>query len=163
MAEHLEVLRAVLGRSGSIVERAREADALDRRLRDAADGRRRLDPERIQYAWHHVDSMSILRANFALGSDAPWPVDDEGVTGAATIGLALPAAERRVAGPGPTPRVVVERLGPAQLVELGQALLQRLLGVVVELHLISCPCGTALGAGVIVVDLHYHSVYGSNS
>ena len=122
--------------ASGVVEGVGEADAVQRRLRDAADGGRRLEPERVEDGRDHVDDVRVLLADLAAGRDAGWPVDEERVARAAAVGLALPAAERRVARPGPAPRVVVEGVGPAELVELGQAVLQRLRGVVEELRLV---------------------------
>ncbi len=125
-----------------------------RRLRDAPDRRRRLEVEQVEHGRHHVDDVRVLRAHLALGLDARRPGDDERVAGAAAVGLALPAPERRVAGPGPAPRVVVEVLGAADLVDDLEALLERLLGVVEELRLVGRPGGAALGAGAVVGDHH---------
>ena len=82
------------------------------------------------------------------------PGDDERVAGAAPVGLPLPPAERRVPGPRPAPRVVVEVLGAADLIDQLEAFLQRLLGVVEELRLVGGPGGAALGAGAVVGDDH---------
>ena len=73
--------------------------------------------EQVEHGRHHVDDVRVLGAHLALGLDARRPGDDEGVAGAAAVGLALPAAERRVAGQRPAPRVVVEVLGAADLVD----------------------------------------------
>ncbi len=45
-------------------------------------------------------------------------------------------------------------LGPADLVDDGEAVLQRLLGVVEELRLVGGAGGAALGAGAVVGDHH---------
>ncbi len=77
-----------------------------------------------------------------------------GSRGAAPVRLALPAAEGGVAGERPAPRVVVEVLGPADLVNDRQALLERLLRVVEELGLVGRPARPALGTGAVVADDH---------
>ena len=82
------------------------------------------------------------------------PGHDERVAGAAPVGFPLPPSERRVPGPGPAPRVVVEVLGPADLIDQLEALLERLLGVVEELRLVGGAGGPALGAGAVVGDDH---------
>ena len=109
-----------------------------------------------------VGTMSMMcaywLADLAAGRDAGWPVHQERVARAAAVGLALPAAERRVAGPGPAPRVVVEGVGPAELVDLGQAVLQRLRGVVEELRLVGGAGRPALGARPVVGDHHDQGV-----
>jgi hypothetical protein len=60
--------------------------------------------------------MRVLRADLALCLDPVWPVDKEWIGGAATIGLAFPPFERRVASERPTPRVVVEMSWSAEFV-----------------------------------------------
>src|SRR5436305_222811 len=70
------------------------------------------------------------RPDLALGLDALGPVDDERVRGAAPVGLPLPPPERRVAGPRPAPRIVVEGLGTTDLVDAREAVLEGLRGVV---------------------------------
>ena len=102
--------------------------------------------------------MRVLRADLAPGRDPPRPGDDERIAGATPVGLPLPPAERRVPGPRPAPRVVVEVPGAADLVDQRQAFLQRLLGVVEELGLVGGPRGTALGAGAVVGDDHDQGV-----
>lgn len=126
MAKHLEVLRDVLGGRVGIVKGVGEADTLDGRLGDALDARWRLNAQCIQHRRHHVDGVGVLGADCSPGLDTLGPVDDEWVTDAAAIGLAFPAAEGRVAREGPAPGIVVEGLRPAQLVQLLQALLERL-------------------------------------
>ena len=98
--------------------------------------------------------MGVLRADLAARLDPGRPGDDERVRGAAAVGLALPAPERRVAGPRPAPRIVVEVLRAADLVDDRQALLERLLGVVEELRLVRRPGRAALGARAVVGDDH---------
>src|SRR5271163_648933 len=82
------------------------------------------------------------------------PVHDERVGDAAPIGLTLPTAKGRVAGMGPTPGVVVERRGAAQLVDLLQVLLERIRHIVEELVLVHRTGGPALGACAVVGDEH---------
>ena len=99
-------------------------------------------PERVEHGRHHVDGVRVLRADLALGLDALRPVDDERIADAAAVGLALPAAERRVAGEGPAPRVVVEVLRPAELVDRREVLLQRSSGTLLKnLFSLTEPCG----------------------
>ena len=76
--------------------------------------------------------MGILRAHFPLCLDALRPVNDERIADPTAIGLALPAAERRIAGERPAPGVVVAVFRPAELVQGGQVLLRRALHVVEE-------------------------------
>ena len=102
--------------------------------------------------------MRVLGADLAPGRDPPRPADDERIAGAAPVGLPLPPAERRVPGPGPAPRVVVEVPGAADLIDQLEAFLQRLLRVVEELRLVGGPGGAALGAGAVVGDDHDQGV-----
>ena len=118
----------------------------------------RLDAQQVQNRGHHVDDVRVLGADLAPGRDPARPGDDERIAGAATVGLPLPPAERRVPGPGPAPRVVVEVLGAADLVDQLEAFLQRLLGVVEELRLVGGPGGPALGTGAVVGDDHDQGV-----
>lgn len=136
----------------------READAVQRRLSDPADLCRRLDPERVERGRHHVDDVCVLRAHFASCGHAFRPVDDEWVADTAAVGLPLPTPEWGVASPGPAPRVVVEVLRPADLVDHLQALLERLLGVVEELRFVCSAGGAALCAGPVVGDHHQKRV-----
>ncbi len=158
VTEHLEVLRVAAGLGGSVVQRVGEADSVQGRLGDAADRRGRLDAQQVQDRGHHVDDVRVLGADLAPGRDPPRPADDERVAGPAPVGLPLPPAERRVPGPGPAPRVVVEVLGPADLIDQLEAFLQRLLGVVEELRLVGGAGGPALGAGAVVGDDHDQGV-----
>ena len=89
-----------------------------------------------------------------LAADALRPGDDERVGGAAAVGLPLPPPERRVAGPRPAPRVVVEGRRAADLVDAREAVLEGLRGVVEELRLVGGAGRAALGAGAVVGDHH---------
>ena len=154
VAQHLEVLGVVVALRVGVVEGVGEADPVQGRLGDAADRLGRLDAQQVQDRGHHVDDVRVLGADLAPGLDPLRPGHDERIAGPAPVGLALPPAERRVPGQGPAPRVVVEVLGPADLIDQLQALLQRLLGVVEELRLVRGPGRPALGAGAVVGDDH---------
>ena len=93
-------------------------------------------------------------ADLALGLDALGPVHEERVGDAAAVGLALPPAERRVAGERPAPRVVVEVLRPAQFVERVEVLLQVVGHVVEELVLVDRAVRPSFGARAVVGDHH---------
>ena len=131
---------------------------MHRRLGDAANRERPLDPERVEHGRDHVDRVRVLRADLASGFHALRPADDEGVADAAAVGLALPAPERGVAGERPAPRVVVEVVRAADLVDHLQALLERLLRVVEELRLVRRSGRAALGARAVVGDHHHQGV-----
>ena len=102
----------------------------------------------MSIAWRTASRICALRL------DALRPVDDERVADAAAVGLALPAPEGRVAGVGPAPRVVVEVLRPAEVVDRRQVLLERVRHVVEELVLVDRAVRPALGAGAVVGDEH---------
>ena len=109
VTEHLEVLGVVVAGCGLIVESVGEAHPVDRRLAHAADALRRFNAQRFQDRRDEIDDVRILRAHLATRLDALGPRDDARVGGAAPVRLALPAAEGRIAGVGPAPRVVVVR------------------------------------------------------
>ena len=101
-----------------------------------------------------VDAVPVLRPQLASGLDPLGPRHDARVGGAAPVGLALPAAERRVARVGPAPRVMVAGLHAAQLVDHLEVGFERLLHVVEEEHLVERADRAALGAGAVVRDDH---------
>ena len=144
----------MLARRLGVVERARQAHALDRRLRHAPNGGGRLYAERIEHGGHHVDDVGVLRPHLAARPHALGPGQDERIADAAAVSLALPAAERRVAGVRPAPREMVEDLGPADIVDGGQPGLDRVWNIVEEPDLADRSCRTALGAGAVVGDQH---------
>ena len=98
--------------------------------------------------------MRVLAADLALGLDALGPVHDEPVGHAAAVGLPLPPPEGRVSRERPAPRVVVEVLGAAEVVEGGEVLLEVVGHVVEELVLVHRAVRAALGAGAVVRDDH---------
>ena len=154
VTEHLEILDTVPGRGGRVVEGMGEADPVQRRLGHAPDRGGRLEAERVQDRRDHVDDVRILGAYLAARADPPRPVHQERVGGAAAVGLPLPPAERRVARPGPPPRVVVEGGWAAEFIDLGEAVLQRFGRVVEELQLVGGARRAALGAGPVVRNDH---------
>ncbi len=132
----------------------REAVTFDWRLRHTLDGVRWIDANQFEHRRHHVDRMRILRADLALRLDALRPVHDEGIADPPAIGLALPTAERRVARKRPAPRVVVERVRSAQVVDHREVLVQVVRHVVEELVLVHRAVRTTLRAGAVVGDEH---------
>ena len=154
VAHHLEVLRDVFGWGLRVTEGVGEADAFNRRLGDAANGGGRLDAQQIEHSGHHVDGVGVLRADFAFRLDAFRPLDDEGIAGAAAIGFALPAAERRVSRPGPAPGVMVVGGGSAKLVDGFQVVLERFGNVVEEEIFVDRSGRPAFGTGAVVGKHH---------
>src|SRR5262249_6716662 len=135
-----------------------EAQALDGRLRDALDARRGFDAQCIENSRHQIDGMPVLGAYLTLGFDAFRPVNDEWIADTAAVGLALPAAERRVARPRPAPGVVVTKLRAPKLVQSCQILFHRSLHVVEEQRFVDHAGRAAFGAGTVVGDRHYDCV-----
>ena len=136
MSEHLEVLRNVLGMSIRRVEGVGEAHAFQRGLGYASDCRGRFDAQCVKDGGHHINGVGVLLAHLAPSLDAFRPGDDEWVGRATAVSLPLPAAEGRVAGPGPAPGVVIVALRATQLVDLCQVVVERLRDVVEEEHLV---------------------------
>ena len=110
MPHHLEVLDVTPAGRIPVVEGLGNAHAFNGRLGHATDGIRRLDAQAVEHRRHQVDGVDILRAQRVLGLHASRPVDDQRIGNAAAVGFTLPAPERRVAGEGPAPRIVVEML-----------------------------------------------------
>ena len=89
---------------------------------------------------------------------APGPVHDQRRAGPAEPGVALPELVRRVAGPGPGPRVVVVGGEPAPVVVVGQVLLHRLPDVRGEAVLVEAARLAPLRAGPVVGEDHDEGV-----
>ena len=66
VCEHLEILRLVPALGLRVLKDMGKAHAFDRRLADAANLRRRFDPERLENARDHVDRMRELMTDFPL-------------------------------------------------------------------------------------------------
>src|SRR5262245_40540289 len=98
--------------------------------------------------------MAVLCADLALGLDALRPDDHERIRDAAAVGLALPAPERRVPCVRPAPRVVVEVLRSAEVVDRSEVLLEIVGDVVEELALVYRAVRATLRAGAVVGDDH---------
>jgi hypothetical protein len=81
-------------------------------------------------------------------------MDDERIADAAAIGLALPAAEGRVAREGPAPGIVIEGRRASELVDLLQVFLERVGDVVEELVLVDRSGRPAFRACAVVGDEH---------
>ena len=149
-AEHLVVLGLVTAGRIGVSEAIGEADALDRPLGDAVELARRPDAGHREHRRDDVDRVHVLAAILALRFDAVRPVDDERVGHAALVHLTLPAAERRVAGDRPAPRVVVMGEGPAYLVEASEPLFDRRAGDVPRTQVVERALDTTLRAGAVI-------------
>ena len=77
-----------------------------------------------------------------------------GIGHAAAERLALPSLERRVASEGPSPSVVVEVFGPAEIIERREVFFQVIWHVVEELVLVGRAGRSAFGARAVVGDEH---------
>ena len=98
--------------------------------------------------------MRELVADLSLALNALRPVNEERVGRPAAIGFALPALERRIAGVGPSPGVVIEIFRAAEVVDRRQILLQVVRHIVEELVLVDRAVRAALRACAIVGDEH---------
>ena len=154
MAEHLEILGVVIAGCFYVIEGMGETDPIDGRLGHAADAIRRFHAKGFQNCRDEVDDVRVMRSYLAFCLDTLRPGDDARVGRAAPVGLALPAAEGRVAGIGPAPGIVVVGLDAAQLIEHLEVILERFLHVVEEEHLVERADRPALGAGAVVGDDH---------
>ena len=154
VTEHLEVLGVVVAGRCRFIEGVGEAHPVDGRLAHAADALRRFGSQGFQNRRDDIDDVGVLRAHLAARLDALGPRHDARVGGAAPVGLALPAAEGRVAGVGPAPRVVVAGLDATQLIEHLEVILECLLHIVEEEHLVERAHRSAFGAGAVVGDDH---------
>ena len=91
--------------AAALVEGVSEADPVDRRLMltpRMLSGA--LNTQGFQNRRDEVDDVRVLRPQLAARLDALRPRHDARIGGAAPVGLALPAAEGRVAGIRPAPR-----------------------------------------------------------
>src|SRR5215813_6325843 len=102
--------------------------------------------------------MAVLRAHFTLRFDPFRPVNNEWIADTAAVGLALPTAKRRVAGPCPAPGVVVTKFWTAKLVQSGQVLFKGSLHVVEEQRFVDHAGWAAFRAGAVVGDRHDNRV-----
>lgn len=158
VAEHLEILGDVAVFRLPLVKGMSKAHALDGRLGDAADFRRRLDLQGVQYRRQQIDGVSVLRADFPFCLDTLWPMHDERIADTSAVGFPLPALERGVARPGPAPGVMIEILRAAQIVQRLEIGFQGLRHIVEELVFVDRAGGAALGAGAVVGDHHHQGV-----
>ena len=110
----------------------------------------RIDPDEIEQCRHDVDGMHVLVACAALGADPGGPVENEWISDAAFVGIAVEALQRRVTGPGPSPRVVVVGLRRPEVVDPFEILLEALGNEVEEVLLVERPLRTALGGCTVV-------------
>ena len=150
-AEHLVVLREVGVRRCGIGDGGKEARPLDGALGDAADLPGRFDPHGFEHGRHDVDGMDVLAPEPGpTDGAAPGPMHDQRVSHPALVHLSLPAAERRVPGHRPTPRVVVVPAGPADLVDVRQRLFQRGGDTVPRPHVVERPGRATLRARPVV-------------
>lgn len=94
--------------------------------------------------------MHILVARAALGTEPGRPVDDERVRHPALVSIPFEALERRVARPGPTPRVMVVGPRSAEIVDALEILLEALWDEVKEVLLVERSLGPTLRGRTVV-------------
>src|ERR1700722_3936755 len=88
--------------------------------------------------------MHVLMTRTAFGAEARRPVENEWISDATFVGIALESLQRCVAGPGPSPRVVVVGLRCAEVVNSFEVLLNALGNEVEEVLLVERPLRTPL-------------------
>ena len=151
-AEHLEVLRrAGRGRRWPR-ERGEQRSPSIGMLLDTVDGGRRFDAGRVEDRRHEVDRVAELVAHLAARGDARGPVHDQRRAHATEPRVALPQAQRRVAGPRPAPGVVVVRAVAAEVVDAREVLVEVFVETVHEAVFVDRSVRTALGARPVVGD-----------
>ena len=137
-----------------VVEGGGETHPLYGRLIDPGDGCGRLDPDEFEQRGEQIDGVDVLMARAACRPDPGRPVHDEWVGHPALMGVAFEPLEGGIAGPGPTPRVMVIGPGRAQIVYPLEILLQALGDEVEEVLLVERPLGAALGRCAVVAHDH---------
>ena len=155
VADHLEVLGLTAVGGVGVIEQVGHGDAVERLLFEAVDHGRFGKMGHIEHGRGHVDDVVELVADLALGGEPVGPVDDGAVAGAPEVGGDLLGPLVGGAhGVGPAHRVVVVRLGGAELVDVGRhelGGLERRRAVQRE-QLVEGAVGRALGAGPVVAD-----------
>ena len=155
VAEHLEVLRLTPVRRSGVVEGVDHADALDRPLLDAVNGGRLGQPRCFEDRRCDVDHVVELLPYVALGLDPLRPVHDRPVPGSAPVrGDLLRPLVGRVHRMRPADRVVVVRLGAAELIDMGGHELRSLerRRAIEDEGLVEGPVHRPFGAGSVVAD-----------
>ena len=102
MAEHLEILRRRFRRRLRILETGGEARAFERHLRDAVDGRRRLDADDVEQGRHEIAGVAELVAQLAARGNALGPGDHQRIADAAAMGVLLVALAAACSTPSPS-------------------------------------------------------------
>ena len=125
---------------------------------DAAENLRRVELQDVEDGGHEIDGVDVLPAEPDLVSDAGGPVDDQRIGDPTLVHLALPAAERRVAGHGPSPWVVVVTVRAADLVDPLQRLVHLTWRDVPEAQVVDRARRTALRAGAVVGENEHDRV-----
>ena len=125
-----------------------------RHLLDAVDRLGRLDADDLEQGRREVAGVAELVAQLALGGDALAPGHDQRIADAAAVGVLLVAAQRRVGGHRPAQREVGMGVGPADVVDARDLLLDRLALQVVGAHGVDHAERPALLAGAVVGHDH---------
>jgi hypothetical protein len=149
-AEHLVVLDLLAGRRIRGVEAVAHRHARQRRLLDVAQDLRDRHAAAVEDRRDDVGAVVVLVAHLAPGLDPLRPVDDQRIAHAALVGVALEHLVRRRERHRPAGGVVVVALGPAELVDQRQVLLDRVGPAVEELVLVDRPVRRALAGGAVV-------------
>ena len=156
--EKLEVLGgADLGRV-SVGQDASNRDPVERQLLDAVDLLGRRDPGEVIERGGQVDSVDDLVPDRTGVGDRRRVADDERGAGAAEPREALPELERRVPGPGPSPRVVVVGRRATPVVEGRKVVTEILTDHRSEAMLVEASPNATFGTGTVVGEEHHHGV-----
>ena len=153
--DHLEVLGRPGARRVRSRERVQQAAAVDRELPVPIDVARGLHPAGVEDRRQQIDGMAELAPHRARLADPARPPHDQRRADTAEPGEPLPEPERRVAGPGPSPGVVVERPQPAKQLDPGQSLGAITLVVADDPVIVGRSDQPALRAGPVVGE-HQH-------
>src|SRR3954463_9758427 len=115
--EHGVVLDPLLCRSVGGIEAVAHRHAGQRHLIDTIERPGKFETAAIQNRGNDVGGVVVLVAYLASGLHAPRPGDDQRITGATRVGVALEHLEWRRERHGPAGRVMLVGVGAAQLVD----------------------------------------------
>jgi len=154
-AEHRVELPLLAGGCIRIIQGHFDTHPVKGFLRNAPDGRGRCDVQQVVHGRGDVTDVDVVVADFSVRLDSLGPADDCGVGDAALVrGVAFEQFIGRVERHRPSDRVVVVRLGAAEVVHQLQAFLHGVDVAVEEFDLVDRSVGTALATGTVVGDDH---------
>jgi hypothetical protein len=143
------------GGAAGIRQQRREAFALDRHLRHSGNHRGRRHADDLEQRRRKIGGMAESVPQFATRSHAGGPGHHQRIADAATVGVLLVAAQRRIGRHRPAMRKIAVGVGPADVVDASDLLGQRLAQEVVRPHGVDHAQRAALLARAIVRE-HQH-------